>query len=186
MRRHRARRVIAAGALRGIVLHFHEVEGHCAIWRVHEMKDKKRKPGAEQVRHEHGKRNAAESGAGQLRHDQPRAETALAAAEETLDLNAVDVVLPLAFRGFAPFLFVLRRPAGPRPDISTPRSSQVEHLFLLRIQPAYRVEVPDVPAVLQGKAPAQKCHLTRFFRLVHVRAPAKCEVFGPSITFICT
>ena len=38
LRRHRARHVIAAGALRGIVLHFHEVEGHYAIWRVHEMK----------------------------------------------------------------------------------------------------------------------------------------------------
>ena len=103
----------ASGALCGIVLDLHETERRHSVRRVREIKGKRGKSCAEQVRHEHGERDAAESGAGQLRHDQPRAEAALAAAEEAPGLDAVDVVLPLGLLGPAALPAVLRRPAGP-------------------------------------------------------------------------
>ena len=91
------------------------MNGRDAVRSLREIKDKKRNTCAEQVGHKHRERDAAERRLGELGHDQPRAEAALVAAEEALDLDAVDVVPPSGAFGLAPLLLVRRRPAGLAP-----------------------------------------------------------------------
>lgn len=91
------------------------MDGRDAVRSLREIQDGKRKTCVEQVGHKNRERYAAERCRGELGHDQPRAETPLVAAEEALDLDAVDVVPPPGAFGLAALLLVRRRPAGPAP-----------------------------------------------------------------------